>query len=102
MARAIAPDLPQVEVGIRPGEKLHEEMITATDSLNTIDLGERYAILPSISFNGNRTKEEYIKQYGAKPVKEGFHYSSDTNDTWETVESIKEKIARYVDTEHII
>lgn len=102
VARAIAPDLPQVEVGIRPGEKLHEEMITATDSLNTIDLGERYAILPSISFNGNRTKEEYIKHYGAKPVKEGFHYSSDTNDTWETVDSIKEKIARYVDTEHII
>ena len=65
-------------------------------------VGERYAILPSISFNGNRTKEEYIKHYGAKPVKEGFHYSSDTNDTWETVESIKEKIARYVDTEHII
>lgn len=46
VAKAIAPNLPLVEVGIRPGEKLHEEMITATDALNTIDLGRYYAILP--------------------------------------------------------
>ena len=44
--RAIAPNLPLVEVGIRPGEKLHEEMITVTDAMNTIDLGPYYAILP--------------------------------------------------------
>lgn len=94
VASAIAPELPQVEVGIRPGEKLHEEMITATDSLNTIDLGRFYAILPSMSFNGKRTKEDYIKHYGAKPVPEGFRYSSDSNEEWETVETLKEKIAR--------
>ena len=94
VATAIAPELPQTEVGIRPGEKLHEEMITATDSLNTIDLGRYYAILPSVSFNGHRSKDDYIKHHNAKPVPEGFHYSSDNNDEWETVESLREKIAK--------
>ena len=94
VATAIAPGLPQVETGIRPGEKLHEEMITATDSLNTIDLGRYYAILPSISFNGKRSKEDYIKHHKAKPVPEGFHYSSDSNDEWETPETLAQKISR--------
>lgn len=92
VATAIAPELPQVEVGIRPGEKLHEEMITMTDSLNTIDLGKYYAILPSMTFNGHRSKEDYIKHHNAKPVPEGFHYSSDSNSEWETVQTLKEKI----------
>lgn len=98
VATAIAPNLPQVEVGIRPGEKLHEEMITATDSLNTIDIGKYYAILPSITFNGKRAKEDYIKHYDAKPVPDGFHYSSDNNSQWETVESMRENILKYVDS----
>lgn len=93
VATAIAPELRQVEIGIRPGEKLHEEMITSTDSLNTIDIGRYYAILPSISFNGYRTREDYIKHYNAKPVPEGFHYSSENNTQWETVETLKAKIA---------
>ena len=58
VATAIAPNLPQVEVGIRPGEKLHEEMITVTDALDTIDLGKYYVILPSVSFK--HTREEFI------------------------------------------
>jgi len=94
VATAIAPDLPQVEVGIRPGEKLHEEMITVTDSLNTIDLGKYYAILPSITFTGKRSKQDYMDHYGAVPVPEGFHYSSDNNEFWETVESLREKISK--------
>lgn len=94
VATAIAPELPQVEIGIRPGEKLHEEMITATDSLNTIDLGKYYAILPSITFNGHRSKEDYIKHHNAKPVPEGFHYSSDSNSEWETIQTLREKINR--------
>ena len=94
VAEAIAPGLPQVEIGIRPGEKLHEEMITATDAMNTIDLGKYYAILPSMSFNGKRSKDDYIKHYSAKPVPDGFHYSSDSNDRWETVESLREKISQ--------
>lgn len=95
VATAIAPYLPQVEVGIRPGEKLHEEMITATDALNTIDIGKYYAILPSVSYKHNR--EDYIKHHNAVPVPDGFHYSSDKNDEWETVETMREKIKEFVD-----
>ncbi|MCQ2058846.1 MAG: UDP-N-acetylglucosamine 4,6-dehydratase (inverting) [Bacteroidaceae bacterium] len=95
VATAIAPNLKQVEVGIRPGEKLHEEMITATDSLDTIDLGKYYAILPSVSFMYNR--EDYLKHHNAHYVEQGFHYSSDNNTEWETVESMRENIKKYVD-----
>lgn len=97
VATAIAPNLPQVEVGIRPGEKLHEEMITPTDSLNTIDLGPYYAILPSITFTGKRSKADYLRHHNAVPVPDGFHYSSDKNDQWETVETLREKIRQFVD-----
>ena len=95
VAKAIAPNLPQVEVGIRPGEKLHEEVITATDAMNTIDLGRYYAILPSVSFKHQR--EEYLEHHQAKLVPEGFHYSSDQNEEWETVESLRTKIKEFVD-----
>lgn len=95
VAEAIAPGLPQVEIGIRPGEKLHEEMITATDALNTIDLGRYYAILPSVSYlHSNR---DYLEHHGGKPVPDGFHYSSDKNTEWETVETMREKIRQFVD-----
>ncbi|SPY25523.1 UDP-glucose 4-epimerase [Odoribacter splanchnicus] len=95
VATAIAPTLPQVEVGIRPGEKLHEEMITVTDALNTIDLGQYYAILPAVSFKHSR--EDYLQHHQAIPVPEGFHYSSDQNEEWETVETLLAKIKQYVD-----
>lgn len=95
VATAIAPNLPQVEVGIRPGEKLHEEMITATDALNTIDIGPYYAILPSVSFQ--HTREDYTRHHNGKPVPDGFHYSSDKNTEWETVETMREKIKTFVD-----
>lgn len=95
VAKAIAPNLPQVEIGIRPGEKLHEEMITVTDALNTIDLGQYYAILPSVSFKHQR--EDYLKHHQAVPVPQGFHYSSDQNEEWETVETLRAKIKEFVD-----
>ena len=95
VATAIAPNLPQVEVGIRPGEKLHEEMITVTDALDTIDLGRYYVIMPSVSFKHQR--EDFIKHHNAVPVADGFHYSSDSNTEWETVESMRENIKKYVD-----
>lgn len=100
VAKAIAPNLLQVEVGIRPGEKLHEEMITATDAMNTIDLGQYYAILPSVSFN--HTRQEYIDHHKAVPVAKDFHYSSDKNTDWETVESMREKIIKYVDPDFTV
>src|SRR5574344_951408 len=95
VAKAIAPNLPIVEIGIRPGEKLHEEMITVTDALNTIDLGQYYAILPSVSFK--HQTEEYLQHHHAVPVPEGFHYSSDQNEEWETIESMRDKIVKYCD-----
>lgn len=95
VATAIAPDCEQVEVGIRPGEKLHEEMITISDSLNTLDLGKYYSILPQQpTFN----IEEYKEHFKAKPVAQGFSYDSGNNDQWETVESLRQLIKRYVDS----
>lgn len=95
VALAIAPNMPQKEIGIRPGEKLHEEMITTTDALDTIDLGKYYVIMPSVSFN--HTREEYMKHHNADLVPFGFHYSSDNNVDWETPETLREKITQYVD-----
>lgn len=95
IAIAIAPNCKTKVVGIRPGEKLHEEMITDTDSLNTIDLGIYYAILPSVSFT--HTEEEYIKHHKAKKVPFGFKYNSGTNTDWESVESLRNLIKEHVD-----
>jgi UDP-N-acetylglucosamine 4,6-dehydratase len=95
VAKAIAPNADMPEVGIRPGEKLHEEMITETDALNTIDLGEYYAILPSVSLT--HTNEEYINHHKANRVPFGFSYNSGDNTEWETIESIKAKIVEFVD-----
>jgi FlaA1/EpsC-like NDP-sugar epimerase len=95
VATAIAPNLKQVEVGIRPGEKLHEEMITATDSLSTIDLGKYYAILPSIVFD-ERTHEDYLKHHNAKFVPQGFYYASNNNEQWDTVETLREKFRQVI------
>ncbi len=95
VAKAIAPNCKFKIVGIRPGEKLHEEMITETDSLSTIEFNNYYAILPSVSFSKHR--EDFMKHHKAKPVPEGFKYNSGTNDEWETVESLQEKILNFVD-----
>ncbi|EKO3891862.1 UDP-N-acetylglucosamine 4,6-dehydratase (inverting) [Vibrio metschnikovii] len=95
IAKAIAPDCTTKIVGIRPGEKVHEEMITDTDSLNTIDLGKYYAILPSVSFT--YTEQEYLEHHQAEKVPFGFKYNSGTNTEWETIESLRELIKQHVD-----
>lgn len=95
IAEAIAPQCEIKDVGIRPGEKLHEEMITDSDSLNTIDLGPYYAILPSVSYTYN--EDEYIKHHKATKVPFGFKYNSGTNDEWETVEGLRKLIVEHVD-----
>ena len=95
IAEAIAPGVETKVVGIRPGEKLHEEMITDTDSLNTIDLGKYYAILPSVSFTYDEA--EYIAHHKAEKVPFGFKYNSGTNTEWETVEGLRELIKDHVD-----
>lgn len=95
IAKAIAPECKTEVVGIRPGEKLHEEMITDTDSLNTIDLGKYYAILPSVSFT--YTEAEYLKHHKAEKVPFGFKYNSGTNTEWESIESLRDLIKEHVD-----
>lgn len=91
VAKAIGPDCETHVVGIRPGEKLHEEMITETDSLSTIDLGEYYAILPTVSFK--HSEDDYLSHYDAQRVPLGFSYNSGTNGEWEDVETLRKKIA---------
>ena len=94
VATAIAPGLKQVEVGIRPGEKLHEEMVTTTDSLNTIDIGNYYAILPTVSYA--HQEDEFIKHHRGKKVPQGFLYASNNNSQWETVDTLREKFRLYI------
>ncbi len=94
VATAIAPNLKQVEVGIRPGEKLHEEMITVTDSLNTADLGRYYAILPTVIFN--HPVEDYLNHHQARLVPQGFYYASNNNEEWDTVETLREKFRQVI------
>ena len=94
IAEAIAPECETNIVGIRPGEKLHEEMITESDSLNTIDLGNYYAILPTVSFSN--TENDYMSHHKAVRVPFGFRYNSGTNSEWETVDSLKYLINKHV------
>ena len=88
IANAIAPNCEKKIVGIRPGEKLHEEMITVSDSLNTYDIGEYYVILP----NNKNKIEEFLKKFKGKRVSENFSYNSRENTDFETTESLIEKI----------
>lgn len=89
VAEAIGPECKRVVVGVRPGEKIHEEMITASDSLNTVDLGSYYAILSS---SGDYTVEQYCEKSGGKSVAPGFSYDSGTNDHFLTVDELKSLI----------
>lgn len=93
VAEAIAPNCKTEIVGIRPGEKLHEEMITETDSYNTIDLGKYYAILPSVS---TKYREKFISHHNATEVTPGFKYNSGTNSEWLSVQQIRDLIKQYV------
>ena len=95
VATAVAPDCEQVEVGIRPGEKIHEEMITSSDSFYTYDLGKYYTILPSVP---NFKIKDFVDTFSAKKVTEGFNYDSGTNTEWETIESLRNLIKEHVDS----
>ena len=94
VATAVGPDCEQVIVGIRPGEKVHEEMITSSDSFYTYDLGKYYTIIPSTH---NWKLDEFIKEFNAKIVQPGFSYNSGENTEWETVETLRELIREHVD-----
>ena len=93
LATAIGPDCEQRVVGIRPGEKIHEEMITASDSFNTVDLGRYYAILPS---SGSHTVESYCVAHGGTPVPPGYAYNSGGNENFLTIDELRGLIAEHI------
>jgi FlaA1/EpsC-like NDP-sugar epimerase len=99
VAEAIGPDCKHQVVGIRPGEKIHEEMITASDSFTTLDLGRYYAILPSF---GEHSIATYSQQYGGQAVAEGFAYNSGTNNEFLTVAQLRKLIQQHVDPEFTV
>ena len=93
LAEAIGPDCDHPVIGIRPGEKIHEEMITASDSFSTFDLGDYYAILPQVPA---WDLESYKQHFNAKAVAPGFNYCSGTNEEFLTAEELRELIQLHV------
>jgi UDP-N-acetylglucosamine 4,6-dehydratase (inverting) len=94
VASAIAPNTPQKIIGIRPGEKIHEEMITSSDSFYTYDLGKYYTILPTVP---NWDIEEFKTLFNAKKVPQGFSYNSGDNTEWVSAQELREFIVEHVD-----
>jgi UDP-N-acetylglucosamine 4,6-dehydratase/5-epimerase len=84
LIEAVAPDAPTHEMGMRPGEKLHEEMISADDSRRTLRFADRYVVQPVVASWGYETPK------GGEPVEDGFNYRSDNNDLWLEVEEMRE------------
>src|SRR5688500_18815433 len=85
VARVVAPECRMEVIGIRPGEKLHEIMITGDDAMNTVEFESHYAIQP---FADWWSKPHYVAASGGRPVAETFEYSSDTNSTWMTASEL--------------
>jgi UDP-N-acetylglucosamine 4,6-dehydratase (inverting) len=94
IATAIGPNCEQKIVGIRPGEKIHEEMITSSDSFFTYDLGKYFAIIPQIP---KWPISEFINHFKAEKVIEGFTYNSGSNSEWVSVEELRVLIKENVD-----
>lgn len=94
LAEAIGPECEKPIIGVRPGEKIHEEMITTSDSFNTYDLGKYYAIIPQVP---NWKIEDFIKHFEAVKVPEGFNYSSGNNTEWLDIEQLRALIKEFVD-----
>lgn len=96
VAMAIAPNCKHEIVGIRPGEKIHEEMITTSDSFYTYDLGKYFAILPQMH---TWSLPDFVQHFNAVKVKQGFRYNSGENSEWLTVEDIRALIKKHVDSD---
>lgn len=97
VAQAIGPECEHKVIGVRPGEKIHEEMITPSDSFNTVDMGRYYAILPS---GGAYSIADYCSKTGAKPVEPNFSYDSGSNAQFLTVDELRKLIQTCVDPNH--
>jgi len=94
VAEAIGPNCEKPIIGIRPGEKIHEEMITSSDSFFTFDLGKYYVILPQ---QPNFKVNDFVEHFNAVKVSEGFSYNSKENLDWETVDSLRSLIRLHLD-----
>lgn len=94
VAEAIGPDCEKKIIGLRPGEKIHEEMITSSDSFYTYDLGKYYTILPSQHM---WNLEDYLDHFNAKKVELGFRYNSGENDDWVSVADIRRLIREHLE-----
>lgn len=99
VAKAIGPECEHPVIGVRPGEKIHEEMITSSDSFNTVDMGRYYAILP---VGAKYTIQHYCEKMGAIPVKQGFCYNSGGNEHFLTVDELRNLIQAEVDSSHSV
>ena len=95
LAHAMAPDLPTREIGIRPGEKIHETMCPADDSHLTLEFDDHYVIQPTIRFHDGEVdyRENAVGEVG-RPVRQGFEYNSGNNERFLDVEEIREFNAR--------
>lgn len=91
LAEAIGPNCEHKVVGIRPGEKIHEDMITETDALNTLEFEKYFVIAP------NNLRERLLKEMKCNEVPEGFKYNSGANDHWLNVEELRALIRQHVD-----
>lgn len=94
LAEAIGPNCEHPVIGVRPGEKIHEEMITTSDSYNTVDLGEYYAIVPQTF---RYSLDEYLSKNKASKVDAGFAFNSGTNDRWLGVQELRNLIKEVID-----
>ncbi len=94
LAEAIAPECEHKIVGIRPGEKIHEEMITASDSFTTYDLGKYFVILPQTPA---WKVKDFVEKFSAKRVPQGFSYSSGDNPEFLTIDAIRQEIREQLD-----
>ena len=89
LAKAIAPSAEIEEIGIRPGEKLHEVLVSEDEARNTVDSGGMYIVKPP------ETLWERTLNYNGKPLPDGFRFSSDTNDMWLDVQGIQDLVAPF-------
>lgn len=99
LATAIAPNVPQRVVGIRPGEKLHEEMITETDALSSVDCGQYFVILPATP---PWSEESFIQVFRGARCPDGFSYGSGSNTDWLSIPEIRHLIRTHIDPAFVV
>tara|TARA_B110000046_G_C12968667_1_gene387931 strand:- start:1166 stop:1525 length:360 start_codon:yes stop_codon:yes gene_type:complete len=94
VAQAIGPECEHKVIGIRAGEKIHEEMITSSDAFFTYDIGKYYTIVPQ---KKNWDVDKFVLLFNATKVQSGFSYNSESNDQWISVEEIRVLIKQNID-----